>query len=393
MVSDYTKFKAVDMKEKLVIIGANDFQAQLIKKAKELGYETHVFAWEDGAVGKTIADYFYPISIVNKDEILAICKKIKPSGVCSIASEVANITVNYLARKLGLVCNSAECVLLSTNKHEMRKAFERNGDPSPKSFLVDQTTDVTVLPVEFPVLVKPTDRSGSRGITKVLCSADLEKAIMFACEESFEKKALVEEFVEGKEYSVEFISYKGQHTFLALTEKFTTGAPHYIEFAHKQPAIVDTQVFEDIKKVVMKALDTLKIEYGASHSEVKVDKNGTIKIIEIGSRMGGGCIGSDLVPLSTGYDYIKMVIDVSRGKAPDFFILPHHKAAFIRFIITQQDFDMVKHFKFATNNIVIREATLLSNYSLDIKDETGRYGYAIFASDSEAIDQSIFGVD
>lgn len=73
IVSDYTKFKAVNMKEKLVIIGANDFQAQLIKKAKELGYETHVFAWEDGAVGKTIADYFYPISIVNKDEILAMC--------------------------------------------------------------------------------------------------------------------------------------------------------------------------------------------------------------------------------------------------------------------------------------------------------------------------------
>ena len=58
------------MKEKLIIIGANDFQAQLIKKANELGYETHVFAWEDGAVGKTIADYFYPISIVNKDEIV-----------------------------------------------------------------------------------------------------------------------------------------------------------------------------------------------------------------------------------------------------------------------------------------------------------------------------------
>lgn len=380
MVSDYAKFKAVDMKEKLVIIGANDFQTQLIKKAKELGYETHVFAWEDGAVGKTIADYFYPISIVNKDEILAICKKIKPSGVCSIASEVANITVNYLAQNLGLVCNSAECVLLSTNKHEMRKAFERNGDPSPKSFLVDQTTDVTVLPLEFPVLVKPTDRSGSRGITKVLCSADLENAIVFACEESFEKKALVEEFVEGKEYSVEFISYKGQHTFLALTEKFTTGAPHYIEFAHKQPAIVDTQVFEDIKKVVMKALDTLKIEYGASHSEVKVDKNGTIKIIEIGSRMGGDCIGSDLVFLSTGYDFTKMVIDVAVGRKPDFIVVEHYSNAFVRFIFTPRDIEEIKKIKNDAEYIIIREVTLLNKVPNTVIDSSTRYGYCIFVS-------------
>ena len=232
------------MKEKLVIIGANDSQAQLIKKAKELGYETYVFAWEDGAVGKAIADHFYPISIVNKDEILEYCKKIKPCGVCSIASEVANITVNYLARYLGLVCNSESCVLLSTNKYEMRKVFAENNDPSPKSILVDVDSDLQKIDINFPVLVKPTDRSGSRGITKVLKFEDLQQAVSFACHESFEKKALVEEFVEGKEYSVEYISYQGQHTFLALTEKFTTGTPHYIEFAHKQPAIVDSIVLK-----------------------------------------------------------------------------------------------------------------------------------------------------
>ena len=178
------------MKEKLVIIGANDFQAQLIKKAKELGYETHVFAWEDGAIGKTIADYFYPISIVNKDEILGYCKKIKPAGVCSIASEVANITVNYLAKHLELVCNSEKCVLLSTNKHEMRKAFAENNDPSPKSILVDAESDLQKININFPVLVKPTDRSGSRGITKVLKFEDLQQAVSFACKESFEKKLL-----------------------------------------------------------------------------------------------------------------------------------------------------------------------------------------------------------
>ena len=369
------------MDKKLVIIGANDFQTQLIKKAKELGYETHVFAWEDGAIGKTIADYFYPISIVNKDEILGYCKKIKPAGVCSIASEVANITVNYLAKHLGLVCNSEKCVLLSTNKHEMRKAFAENNDPSPKSILVDAESDLQKIDINFPVLVKPTDRSGSRGITKVLKFEDLQQAVSFACNESFEKKALVEEFVEGKEYSVEYISYQRKHTFLALTEKFTTGTPHYIEYAHKQPAVVDNIVLKQIKTIIPKALDSLKIEYGASHSEIKIDKSGNLKIIEIGSRMGGDCIGSDLVPLSTGYDFMKMVIDIAVGYQPDFIRSKHYANSFIRFIFTKNDIDIIKKLKINTDYIMIREVILLSKFPSNVTDSSNRYGYCIFASD------------
>lgn len=369
------------MKEKLVIIGANDFQAQLIKKANELGYETHVFAWEDGAVGKAIADYFYPISIVNKDEILEYCKKIKPCGVCSIASEVANITVNYLARHLGLVCNSERCVLLSTNKHEMRKAFAENNDPSPKSILVDADFDLQKIDINFPVLVKPTDRSGSRGITKVLKFEDLKQAVSFACNESFEKKALVEEFVEGKEYSVEYISYQGKHTFLALTEKFTTGAPHYVEVAHKQPADIHEKQLDGIKKIISKALDTLNVQYGASHSEIKIDEHGNIKIIEIASRMGGDCIGSDLVPLSTGYDYMKMVIDIAVGKNLELKKQNYHKNVIIRFLFSEDD--MTYFYRIIKNipETLIRKTFLLTNFDVNIMDSSRRYGYYILASD------------
>ena len=118
--------------KKIVIIGANNFQMPLIIKAKELGYETHVFAWAEGAVGADFADYFYPISIVEKDKILNKCKEIKPDAVISVASDLATLTVNYLADKLGLVGNSLECTRLSTNKYEMRKAFLANGVSVPK---------------------------------------------------------------------------------------------------------------------------------------------------------------------------------------------------------------------------------------------------------------------
>jgi len=306
------------MKNNLAIIGASYLQLPLIEKAKEMGYITHVFAWKANDVGEKAADYFYPISIIEKEQILEICKKIGICGICSIASDVAVITVNYVAEKMGLTGNTIASTGKCTNKHLMRQAFERNGDPSPKSYLVDENVNIKELELVYPAIVKPIDRSGSRGIFKVNSAEEAEKVLAYSVRESFEKKALIEEFVEGQEYSVEYISYRGEHYFLALTKKYTTGAPHFIETGHLEPAPVDNETLEKVKKVVSHALDSLEITNGASHSEIKIDNAGNIHIIEIGARMGGDCIGSDLVKYSTGYDYVKMVIQVACGEKPDF---------------------------------------------------------------------------
>jgi len=211
------------MEKNLAIIGASYLQLPLIQKAKELGYKTHVFAWKANDVGEKVADYFYPISIVEKERILKKCREIGICGICSIASDLAVITVNYVAAELGLNGNSLEATDISTNKYLMRQAFKKNGDPSPKSMKVDLDTDLDKINIIYPVIVKPTDRSGSRGIFKVEDSRDLADSVKKAVEQSFEKKALIEEFAEGKEYSVEYISYRGEHHFLALTEKLLQG--------------------------------------------------------------------------------------------------------------------------------------------------------------------------
>lgn len=325
------------MKQNLAIIGASYLQLPLIETAKQMGYTTHVFAWAAGDVGEAAADYFYPISIVEKESILETCKQIGICGICSIASDLAMIAVNYVAEELGLVGNSMTATTKSTNKHLMRKAFEANGDPSPKSILVDANTALDALDLTYPVIVKPTDRSGSRGIYKVTSPVDLEQAVRASLQEGFEHKVLIEEFAEGQEYSVEYLSYRGEHHFLALTHKYTTGAPHFIETGHLQPAPVCEETLANVQAVVEHALDTLELKNGASHSEVKIDENGKIRIIEIGGRMGGDCIGSDLVRYSTGRDFVKMVIDVATGHAPDFTcVYPPHPVA-VKFIFTQED--------------------------------------------------------
>lgn len=325
------------MEKNLAIIGASYLQLPLILRAKEMGYRTHVFAWAAGDVGETAADVFHPISIIEKDRILEACREIGICGICSIASDLAVIAVNYVAAALGLPGNSLESTLRCTNKHAMRRAFEAGGDPSPCSLQVDGETDLSALELSWPVIVKPTDRSGSRGIRKVERREDLAEAVRAALDQSLEKKALVEEFAEGKEFSVEYISFRGKHSFLAVTEKFTTGAPHFIETGHREPADLPEETVREIRRVVEHALDTLGVENGASHSEVKIDDAGRIRIIEIGARMGGDCIGSDLVLHSTGMDFVGMVIRVACGQAPDFTRVCEPMAVESRFLFTRED--------------------------------------------------------
>ena len=323
---------------KLAIIGASELQEPLILKAKSMGVETHVFAWAAGDVGEKSADVFYPISIVEKEKLLEVCREVGVDGICSIASDLAMITVGYVADALGLIGNTPDAVERSTNKHLMRAAFERGGDPSPRSILADADTDLDALDLTYPVIVKPTDRSGSRGIFKLEGPELLSSAVEAALGQSFEKKVLIEEFAGGREYSVEFISYRGDHRFLALTQKFTTGAPHFIETGHLEPAQVNAETLERVKAVVVHALDTLGLKNGASHSELKIDEDGRIRIIEIGGRMGGDFIGSDLVELSTGYDFVRAVAEVALGEKPALpeSIAPKAASA-VRFIFSAVD--------------------------------------------------------
>ncbi len=362
--------------KKLAIIGASYWQEPLILKAKSMGIETHVFAWAANDVGEKIADYFYPISIIEKEIILKKCQEIGIDGICSVGSDLAMITVNYVAEKLGLTGNSQECVKASTNKHFMRNCFEKNGDPSPKSILVETEEDLNGINITYPIIVKPVDRSGSRGITKLEHehATKLNDAIEYAKEQGFEKYALVEEFVSGTEYSVECISRHGLHYFLSITQKFTTGSPHFIETAHLEPVTMDSRMVEKIKNVVFHALNSLHIENGASHSEVKITNEKEIMIIEIGGRMGGDSIGSHLVEWSTGIDYVRAVIQIALGEEPDLDAHLPLSAAAVRFIMSGEDLEILGKIKSEHPEYLVKEV-FWRNIQGQVTDSSTRFGF------------------
>ena len=347
--------------QKLAIIGASYLQLPLVKKAKEMGLHTICFAWAEGAVCKDEADEFYPISIVEKEQILSICSEKQIDGICTIASDVAAPTVAYIVEKMGLVGNSYEVARRSNNKFLMRQAFSVAGIPCPAYNKITSYEQLNLETFGLPLIVKPTDRSGSLGITKVEKFEDLHDAVETALHCSFKHEAIIEEFVEGREISVEFISYQGKHYPLQITDKVTTGAPHFVELEHHQPADFTKEQYAQIYDLTKRALDALGVTNGASHSEYKITEDGKIYVMEIGARMGGDFIGSDLVQLSTGYDYLKGVIDVALGNFEEPVFGEHHFAG-IYFLCEE-----TKHLQ-----NIIKEARLPQIVRAEITDEVLR---------------------
>lgn len=368
------------MNNRLVILGTNEYQNPLIIRAKELGYETHVFGWKTGAIGEQTADVYHDINIMDYDLLWKEVQKVNPCGVASIASELAMHPMNYLLRKMGIPCNSLETEKIATNKYLMRCAMRDFGVDGPKFTLVEEGFDKKCLnDFQYPLIIKPVDLSSSRGVMKIESELDLDKAIEYAMGWSKTKQCIIEEFIEGKEYSGESIAYAGEYKLLVVTEKSTTGAPHFVETGHKQPANLSDDMMKKVEKTLYKAFSSMGIEYGAIHPEFRITKEGRICFMEIGARMGGDCIGSDLVPISSGYDYMGMVIACGCGKKPNFAKIREPKEARIKYIITKKDYEEYLRIKKETPEIIIRHSDIAEISDNPILKSADRAGYYITA--------------
>ena len=362
-------------KKKIAVIGASYLQLPLVLKAKKMGLEVYCFAWKDGAICSEYADGFYDISIVEKEAILEKCQELKIDGIATIASDTATVAVNYVASKMGLVANPNDYTAVCTNKYLMRQCFMAHQVPSPKFSVADEK-GIDLQDFQYPLIVKPTDRSGSRGVEKIETQEELASAIERAKKESFEHKAIVEEFVTGREISVESISYKGTHYILQITDKVTTGAPFFVELEHHQPSSLSIEIKEKVKNIVLHALDSLHIKFGASHSELKITADGDIKVIEIGARMGGDFIGSNLVKLSTGYDFLKGVIDVALGSFTK-PVLTENKYSGVYFLSKETEYLKTVIEKWKSYPQIV-EAEITDDELRNIECSGDRSGYLIY---------------
>ena len=363
------------MKEKLAIIRADIPQQPLILKAKELGIETHCFAWDKDDFNdcKNIADYFHPISILEKEQILEKCKEIKIDGITSITNDFAVTTVAYIAENMRLPGNRYEdMVIAAGNKFSQRQAFHEQGVNSPRFAIAREGLDLTEF--QYPLIVKPVDRNGSIGVKKVDNEAELQKAIQQAQQVSFSKEVIVEEFVFGCEATLDMISYQGEHYPIIISDTEIMGHSDFTKKGYHQPTQLNIDIQTKIIAEAKKALDALKFEYGASDTEVMVTDSGEVKVIEINPRMGGDAT-EQLIRLSTGYDFIKGVIDVALGQ-------------FEKPVFPYKNFSGIHYFSEYTDSI--RQTFENKEYDPNIvkailfseeEKHYGRIGYIMYQSD------------
>jgi biotin carboxylase len=306
------------MSRKIAIIGASTGQLPLCRKAKEMGIETYCFAYEKGAVCKDLVDYFVPVSIFEMDEIVQRCKEIGVEGVLSNASEKTAKVASYVAEKLNLTGVPYNIFLNIQNKKWVREKTNGIQGLTPVNFAYGNLEQIKAFGIR-PCVIKPIRGSAKRGVNYL----STENDSIEVDEELKDSVFMAEEYITGKEYSVESLSYHGAHEVIQITEKITTGAPHFVELEHHQPAALANRVVNQVKKIVSKILNSVGFTNGAAHTEIKI-KDDNIYLIEINPRGGGDYISNSLVALSTDCDYLKQMILVALDEYKPFPIT--HKA-------------------------------------------------------------------
>ena len=218
---------------------------------------------------------------------------------------------------------SKEMAIRATNKHLMREAFERYGAPSPKSILIKDEEDAWLIFCEqftTNAILKPSRNSGSRGIAKVekgISKDAFDRLYRRALDESRDHQVLIEQFIEGPEFSVEVIVWNGEPHVLAVTDKKTTEAPYFVELGHNQPSVFPEEIQQKLKDGAIAGIKALGLSNCAAHCELKV-QDGEVYLMEIGARMGGDFISTELTHLSTGIDMVAATISVVLGMEPNF---------------------------------------------------------------------------
>lgn len=322
--------------KKLLVLAAGKLQIPIIKKAQEMGL--YVIAADDNpdAPGMAIADKaVVPGGLINEEKMLAIAREENIDAVIHPCTEVAMNVMGRINDELHLHGISRETAIRATNKYLMRVSFEAYGAPGPKSYCTADVHEGWRLfhSLGCKTILKPSRNSGSRGIGKI--DQDIaydDFAVLFekSKSESRDASVMIEQFIEGPEFSVEIIVWNGTVNVLQVTDKKTTESPFFVELGHSQPSQFPVTVVEAVKDAAVKGVKALRLNDCAAHAEVKY-QDGKPYIMEVGARLGGDFISTDLTHLSTGIDMVAAAINVALGQEPCLTSFTTPKGAAIRY--------------------------------------------------------------
>lgn len=316
--------------KKILLLGGSAQQVVAIKTAKQLGYYTVLCDYLSDNPGQYVADKYYNASTTDVEAVYEIARSEQVDGILAYASDPAALPAAIVAERLGLPSNPAKSVEVLGLKFPWRQFLHEHGFACPKfySFHPDSSFEeikenCTVF--TFPVVVKPTDSSGSKGVTRLDSWEGFEKAVTWADSYSRNNVLLIEEFIQrgfpaviGGDIFIwdgKIVLY-GEMSCLRDTERSPL-----IPIGKQLPSGLNKKQQTNIHNELQRIVTALDIRFGELNIEIILDKNDNVHFLELGPRAGGNMIPIQLGD-AFGIDLVKANVQAAMGEKPEFLQEP-----------------------------------------------------------------------
>ena len=307
----------------ILILGAGLMQRPSIEAARELGFRTLVVDANPNALCVSFADRFEPVDLKDKEALVSLAKSMGKNlaGVFTAGTDFS-ASVSYVAEKCGFNAHSYEAALNASNKVRMRACFEKNSVPSPAFQKVHSTQLASLIAPEvlgsmsFPKVVKPVDNMGARGCRLIRNRDEFLPAVEDAVRFSRSGCAILEDYMEGPEFSIDSVVWNGTLTITGFADRHIFYEPYFIETGHTMPTSIDEKMKFELIKTFAEGIKSLGLTSGVAKADIKYTSKGPM-IGEIAARLSGGYMSGWTYPYASGINLTKEAMLIALGKEPE----------------------------------------------------------------------------
>ena len=324
--------------KRILMLGGSMQQIPIIKRAKEMGLYVITCDYCPDNPGHKFADEYYNVSTTDLDAVLELAKRLNIDGIVAYASDPAAPTAAYVSEKLGLPGNPYQSVKLLTEKDLFRKFLKEHGLNCPKAqgFINYEDALAAIGDFHFPVMVKPVDSSGSKGVVKIYGVDELKDAVAEALSYSRGKRFIIEEFIVKKGYQVsgDGFSVDGKLVFTSYGNELYSGkgTREYVALGEFWPSLLTEEQKNKVDEELQKLITALGMKTCAYNIEVILDENDTVYVLELGPRNGGSYI-PQLIKYATGVDLVDYTIWGALGMDCSSLKMKETKGVFSNYMI------------------------------------------------------------
>ena len=351
------------MQKKVLLLGGSHFQVPSVKTAKQLGYYVITCDYLPNNPGHKYADEYHNVSTTDKEAVLKLAKELKIDGIVCYASDPAAPTAAYVAEKMGFPTSPYKSVEILSNKDKFRAFLTENhfNTPLARGYAYEEINIMLaeIKDFHFPIMVKPVDSSGSKGVKKINSADELRAAVEAAIVYSKCKRFIIEECVETYGYQIagDGFSVNGELVFRCFANEHfdSSGINPYVPIGESWPYNMPKYIHEKLHAEIQRVLTLLNMKTQAYNFDARIDENENVYLMEIGPRNGGNLI-AQVTQYATGVDMVKYTIKAAMGEDCSSLHMVEPKGYWANYMVHSQTSGIFKEVwidnNFRKNNIV-----------------------------------------